>query len=766
MTGSGGGRRRFLFHCAIAGALASGVPAPPAAAAPEGSRTVPGAGRALGIPADGLDRVRLDDGRVIACRLEETREGTLLHFTSFTAKLAKERVFESRKFADYDPEPRNEDEKSKAAKGLVRFAGRWIPKDAADRATKAEEDAARKFREEDDFHAKWENRWQVDTARLHVEANLPRDAVDYYTGLLETFYDYFTKAFQIQLTQRERKKKLPVYLFRRRDEFRKFHDEDTGGKSENLLGYFMPAPGRERLVFFDLPGSRKETVDVMFHESTHSVIHLANPQVLASRWVHEGCAEYFGASAFDGKRFTPGLVQDGRLLGFQDMILRNQVLSMEDLMRGGNPYGTGDKPIEFEGAHYAQAWTLVHYLMEGKKGRYRNGFISFLQKMLDGKGKMVSITGSDQKYMEYEEQKASLLRSLGLKDFEGLMKELKEYAVALPLRSAEAYVERGEMTYWGRKDAAAAMKDFDTALEKGKDDPALLFRLANAYTGIPEKSAEALPLLRRSVELDPLDADHRFYLSRLLPPAEALPELETCLQVDPDHGLALGSFAWLTYLNCLQDRDRARGDAELAAVRKAIAAADRALVLDPNAHAYHALASLCLTVGEFAKAREAEKSAVEMDPERLEYLWRLAECHALLGQAEDFARILRRLELLLRRATRPAEGQTASEAAPGIEEVQAVLVERVRRMVEKCMSWELKKEAVAVADAWYSRRPPKTEDEWSYYADVVLQAGDAQHAGKIVLDGLKAYPDSRVLESLLKACASRMKDEPTGGDGK
>jgi tetratricopeptide (TPR) repeat protein len=729
-------------------------------------RPVPGADRPLGVPAGGLDRVRLSDGRVISCRAEERRgaKEVLLHFPTFTATVPRERVLEVRRFADYDPEPRTDEERAQAAKGFVRFGGRWVPKEAAEKSVRDEEAAAKRFRDEDEFHAKWENRWKVETDHFLVEANLRRDAVDHYAALLESFYDFFTKAFQIRLTARERKQKLPVFLFRRRDEFRQFHDRDTGGKSENLLGYFVPAIGQERLVFYDLPGSREETVDVMFHEGTHFILHLAEPKVLVSRWIHEGCAEYFGASGFDGKRFTPGLVQDGRLLHFQDMIARGKVLPMEVLLRAGNPYSEAEGPVEFEGEHYAQAWTLVHYLMEGRKGRYRQGFISFLQKHLDRKGKLTALAGSEQKFMDYDESRAQLLRCLGIKDFDGLLKEVEEYALALPLRSARAYVERGLERYFDRRDPEGARADFDTAIEKGRDDPALLAMAASNFQLVPERSSESVALFRRSLELDPLDAGVRHRLARLLPPAEALAELEIAIQVDPDHGPSLGDFAWATYLTGVRDRTRAADD-EVEAVRRAIAIARRAVAIDPSAEAHHALACLCLTVGEFEAARDAAKVAVEFDAESAYHQWTLAESYALLGQADEFARVLRRIELLLRREARRGEGgeggeggtATGLDPAAALEAVNEEMAGLVRRIAERCLAWEKRSEASAALDAWYERRLPKSADDWTFFSEVVRGAGNAKRARKIAEDGLKAFPDSAPLKEALRAAA--------GGEG-
>lgn len=751
--------RPDLLCLAVLAALAA--PSPPVALAESGKRPLPGAGRELGIPADGLDRVRLDDGRVVACRLGEPKDGKVtLSFPTFQAVVPKGRIVEVRKFADFDPAPRTEEEKALAAKGLVRFGGRWSPKEVVERSIQAEKDAARKAREEEERHAKWESRWQVDTEHFHFEANIPRDALDYYAGLLEGFYDYFTRAFQITLTQREKRKKLPVYLFRQRDEFRKFHDTDTGGKSEHLLGYFVPAINQERLVFFDLAGNRQETVDVMYHEGTHFIIHLAEPTVLVSRWIHEGCAEYFAAATCDGKKFDFGLVQDGRLLHFQDMIARDRVLPMEHLMKASNPYREGEEPPEFDGECYAQAWTLVHFLMEGKGGKYRAGFVSFLNKHLQRKGKLVAISGSERKYMDFDESRAQLLRCLGLKDFDGLQKELVEYAKALPLRSPAAYAERGEQRWLGQpQDIPGAEADFAAALDRGKDDPEVLARLAFAFQYIPEKGDRVLPLLRRSLELDPLHVRRRHLLASILPPAEAFAELENCIQVDPYFGPALADWAWYVYRDQLQDRDRA-GDGEKALVARAIALAEQAVALDPSAWAYHTLASLRLTNGDFEKARDAEKAAAEMEPERMEFLWRLAECHALLGSGEDFARVLRRIELLMRRRAKPEEGATLEEgaAAASQEEIQEEMRNLVWRMTQKCLAWDRKAEACAAMDCWYERRVPKTEQAWYEYADLFRMKGDLRRCGKIALDGLRAFPESTVLKELVAEAAAAQKE--------
>ena len=232
-------------------------------------------------------------------------------------------------------------------------------------------------------------------------------------------------------------------------------------------------------------------------------------------------------------------------------------------------------------------------------------------------------------------------------------------------------------------------------------------------------------------------------------------EVETCLQVDPDHGLALAMYAWLMYATGLRDRDRAESEEEVARVRKAIKAAERSIVLDPSSDAFYALAALNLAVGEFEKARDASKAAAEMEPENKNILWQLCQCYALLGQSEDFARILRRIELLLRRENRPAEGETAREgAAPG-SEIQDLMGSFVRRIVDRCLAWQRWKEASLALDSWYAKKRPRNEEDWIFWADVFRLQGERARAAEIASEGLKDFPDSDSLKSFLETAGKK-----------
>jgi len=708
----------------------------------------------LGVPTDGLDLVLLTDGRVLACRAGEESEGRIdLEFPTRTVSVPAGRIVRIRRFRDFDPTPRTEDEKAKAAKGFIRWNGRWLEPKKAAAARKREEAPAKRRRMEDEKHSLWKNRWILTTKHFRIETNVPKETLDFYAELLESYYSHFTKLFRIKLTQRSKKARLPVYILRGREEFMKFHGEDTGGESEHTLGYFVPVPGKERLVLYDQPGDREETVNVLFHEGTHFILHLAEPNVLLSRWLHEGLAEYFGASIREGKKFVTGRIQDGRLLNFQGMIERKQVLDWSVFMMAGNPAVDGEH-VEFDWRAYAQAWTFAHFLLHGKNGKYASGFVSYLQRAITGRGgvEYTPIAATARKFLDFEQDRDLLLKCLKIRSLDSIEKEIIAYAKGLPLRSALAYVERGDFRYWVEKDKEAAERDFRTARERGADDPRVLRKLAYTYGHIPEKRGEIVGLLERALELDPFDVETRYRYALFLGSIAGEPELRLCIEIDPEYSSALGDLAWFIYVEKISSPFKPESEEERKLVLEAKGLAARAVAIDPGHRNLDTLAALEICLGEFEKAKEHAKSATQIEPEAHMYIRRLAIAHAASGDVKAFSKAFRRLELILKRPR--------DDGDPGLPEraVRMLLGKTATDAAWACSSWGRTKEAAKILSLWHGRHPPVNPAGWYDWADAVANAGDHQKALEITMKGLSAFPDSTTLESMKKAL------EATGGE--
>ena len=696
----------------------------------------------LGVPADGEDLVLLKDGRVVRCRAGEPEGGkTPLAFTTETLWVASDRIAEIRYFRDYDSTPRDEGEQKKVDAGLVRFAGEWMDPDRAASLRERELAKMRKQRDEDEKHFQWENRWQLETKHFAIQANITKADLDYYSGLVEAFYEHFTRSFKIKLTARERKAKLPVFLYRQREEYWKHYQEDTGGEGEHTSGYFVPVPGHEKLVLHARPGTREETKDVLLHEGTHYILHLANPQVLLPRWVHEGCAEYFGASSVEGSDFKPGLVQDGRLLHFQEMIRTNKIIPFDDLFRAGNRVTEG-AATEFKGEHYAQAWTFVHFLMHYKDGKYRSAFSAYLARWISGRGlKYVPITATDRKFIDAAEDRAQLLRSLRHRDFERLREELIEYAGELTLRGAWAYVERGQMRYWNEGRSADAQDDFDRALRHGGDDPEVLIDLARAYSRIPGKQGEVVPLLQSALDRDPLDVRARLLMAVRLPEEKQVGQLRICERIESDNARVLGHLAWRIYKNQIAAPFRATSEKDRNLAADARAIAERAVAIDPEHFNYDTLSAMHILHGDFEKACEMSTRAVQQEPEGSGYLERQACAYAMLDDAMECAKALRRLEIILRRegGGRDLDREGEMRIYRGLEGI-----------AECAVAWDKPGLAVKAFDAWYERRDPRTEMEWVLWAALLTRDGDRDRALGVARKGLAEHEGSKVLANVVK----------------
>ncbi|MDP6381160.1 MAG: DUF1570 domain-containing protein, partial [Phycisphaerae bacterium] len=104
-------------------------------------------------------------------------------------------------------------------------------------------------------------------------------------------------------------------------------------------------------------------------------------------WLNEGMAVFFENSEWVGGVLKIGLVPVGRLRGLKQaraggrFIRLSKMLLMSDRDWSDNVRTGADR----EGLQYAEAWSMVHFLVYGDKGRYRRRLESYIRKVADGK---------------------------------------------------------------------------------------------------------------------------------------------------------------------------------------------------------------------------------------------------------------------------------------------------------------------------------------------------------------------------------------------
>jgi tetratricopeptide (TPR) repeat protein len=129
---------------------------------------------------------------------------------------------------------------------------------------------------------------------------------------------------------------------------------------------------------------------------------------------------------------------------------------------------------------------------------------------------------------------------MGIDDIPALEKEWHEYIKGLELKTSRGYEEAGFAALrTGRK--IKANRFFKLAVEKGSKNPQLYERYADMLRK-DDKIDEAIPLLKKGIELEPLSASLRVALAKALRVSdneedkkEAERLLKLAKELDPDN---------------------------------------------------------------------------------------------------------------------------------------------------------------------------------------------------------------------------------------
>jgi hypothetical protein len=153
-----------------------------------------------------------------------------------------------------------------------------------------------------------------------------------------------------------------VIVFPNDRAFTPFKPRYAGKPVEDIGGVFYQ--GRDVNYIALVPGSRQESLRIIFHEYAHLLI--SNFALNLPVWLDEGLAEYYSTyeSARGGARATIGAPIASHLY----VLGERTPLPLQDLIRVDH-----DSPLYNEGERrsvlYAQSWALTHMLLLGEPRR-------------------------------------------------------------------------------------------------------------------------------------------------------------------------------------------------------------------------------------------------------------------------------------------------------------------------------------------------------------------------------------------------------------
>lgn len=396
---------------------------------------------------------------------------------------------------------------------------------------------------------------------------------------------------------------INVVVFKDEKSFRDFKPVgDDGNAREWVAGYFQSGED-VNYIALSTDGEKARTYRTIFHEYVHYLVSNDIGRSNIPPWFNEGLAEYYETFTIeDDRKISLGNLIDSHL----QLLRKNKLMPLETFF-GVDNYTLHRQGKDGVGLFYAQAWALMHYLMQGNSGIRSPQLNKFIESVLNGKTPKqafgetfetdyATMEGELKKYIEQKSYRTSVITLKDRLIFENQMQ-------SSPISEAEAKAVLGDLLYhMNRLPEASVLLEEALKLDGNSG-------LANASLGLikmrQEKFAEAGKYLEKAVALD-----SRNYLTYFL------------------HAYVL-SREGMTDFGFVSGYDRERTDKMRESLKKAIE-------LNPSfAESYNLYALVNVVRNEaIDEALELINKALKIAPGNQWYLMRLAEIYS---RKEDFA---------------------------------------------------------------------------------------------------------------------------------
>lgn len=238
-----------------------------------------------------------------------------------------------------------------------------------------------------------------------------------------------------------------VVVFKNSSSYNPYRPKKSDGKpDENIAGYFQPGED-VNYITLSTEGERKETYGTIFHEYVHSLLNNTFGKSTVPPWFNEGLAEYYQTFEIqEDQKVALGNLQDGHLMLLQQtkLIPLKQFFEIDN--RSLHQNGNHSRSI-----FYAQAWALIHYLIQGNGGTNLDGLGKFLEQVMKGIAPEKAFQASFG--MDYVTMEKALKKYVEQRTFRGTIvtfnKKLvfDDQYVVTPVNEAQANAYLGDLLY-------------------------------------------------------------------------------------------------------------------------------------------------------------------------------------------------------------------------------------------------------------------------------------------------------------------------------
>ncbi len=170
-----------------------------------------------------------------------------------------------------------------------------------------------------------------------------------------------------------------VVVFKNSSSYKPFKPKRADGKPDDgIAGYFQSGED-VNYITLSTEGEKKETYETIFHEYVHFLVDTNFGRSEIPPWFNEGLAEYYSTfSIEDNQKIILGDIQSNHL----NLLQQNQLIPLKTFFEIDN-YSLHQNGNHSRSIFYAQAWALIHYLIQGNKGANNEGMNKFLALIIN-----------------------------------------------------------------------------------------------------------------------------------------------------------------------------------------------------------------------------------------------------------------------------------------------------------------------------------------------------------------------------------------------
>ncbi|MEM6551570.1 MAG: DUF1570 domain-containing protein [Planctomycetota bacterium] len=221
-----------------------------------------------------------------------------------------------------------------------------------------------------------------ETQHYRIHTNLPRGEAKPFGQHMDRLAEQYTRRFR-ELGQPPAAP-LPLYLLATADDYRNLL-QHFGINAANSGGMFFVTHHHHGLATFTHSPNHHHTLKTLQHEGFHQFVF----STLGTRvptWLNEGLAQYFEDAVLVRDSMELGLASPQRIARIKRAIHSGQALPLNRLLTltpRDWAHALRTDPAA-SSRIYAQAWSLVYFLIHGEDGRHLPALQRYLRELAAG----------------------------------------------------------------------------------------------------------------------------------------------------------------------------------------------------------------------------------------------------------------------------------------------------------------------------------------------------------------------------------------------